>query len=142
MLPESIGGLARVSATGEKNAMGGASMSSAEGRYQDGQGSIELKIADMGGVGMLMAGAAAWSMMEMDRETESGRERAGKLDGRPFHEQYDNRNHAGEFALIIGQRFLIEAKGRNVDLGTLKASVNAVNLARLESMKDVGRSAN
>jgi hypothetical protein len=143
MLPDSIGGFSRTSATGEKNAMGGASMSSAEGRYQDGgQGSIELKIADMGGVGVLMAGAAAWSMMEMDRETESGRERAGKLDGRPFHEQYDNRGHSGEFSVIVGQRFLIEAKGRNVDMGTLKTTVNAVNLARLESMKDVGRSAN
>ena len=142
MLPESIGNLARTSITGEKTAMGGASVSTAEGRYQDSQASVELKVTDMGGVGFLMAGMAAWSMVEMDRETESGRERSGKADGRPFHEQYDSRNRTGEFDLVVGQRFLIEAKGRNVDLGTLKSAVGTINIARLESMKDVGRSAN
>ena len=141
MLPENIGGFSRTSTTGEKSAMGGASVSTAEARYQDNQGSMELKVADMGGVGFLMAGMAAWSMMEMDRETESGRERSGKMDGRPFHEQYDNRNRSGEFALVVGQRFLVEAKGHNVDLGALKTAVGSVNIARLESMKDVGRSA-
>jgi hypothetical protein len=142
MLPESLGSLPRTSITGEKTAMGGASVSTAEGRYQDNQASVELKVTDMGGVGFLMAGMAAWSMVEMDRETESGRERSGKADGRPFHEQYDNRSRSGEFDLVVGQRFLIEAKGRNVDLGTLKSAVGTINLARLESMKDVGRSAN
>ncbi len=140
LLPENIGNFNRTSATGEKTAMGGMNISKAEAQYNDGSSaSIELKISDMGGVGLMVAGVAAWSMVEMDSETEHGRERSGKLDGRPFHEQYDSRNRSGEFAVIVAQRFVVEARGRGVDLGIIKNTVAAVNLARLESMKDVGR---
>jgi hypothetical protein len=140
LLPENIGNFNRTSATGEKTAMGGINVSKAEARYNDGSSaSIDLTISDMGGVGLMVAGVAAWSLVEMDRESESGRERSGKLDGRAFHEQYDNRGRSGEYSLIVGQRFVVEARGRGVDRGTLKGTVTAVNLARLESMKDIGR---
>jgi hypothetical protein len=138
LLPEGVGGMRRAKASGESSGMGGLSVSTAEARYDGGGKSMDLKIVDMGGAGLAAAGLAAWSMVEIDKETESGRERTGKLDGRPFHEQYDERNRSGEFALLVGQRFLVEARGSDVDLNTLKSLVGAVDLARLESMKDVG----
>ena len=52
-----------------------------------------------------------------------------------------DRGLAGGFNSNIirrAQRFLVEAKGGNVDLDTLKGGVTAFNLARLEAMKDVG----
>lgn len=139
MLPETVAGLARNSASGEKTAMGPLSISHAEGSYGDGGGRrIRLKLTDMGGAGLAMSGLAAWSMVEMDKETPEGRERTGKLDGRPFHERYNPRSQSGEFDLVVAQRFLIEAEGDQVDLNTLKSSVSGMNLAQLESMKDVG----
>lgn len=139
MLPETVAGLARNSASGEKTAMGPLSISHAEGSYGDGGGRrIRLKLTDMGGAGLAMSGLAAWSMVEMDKETPDGRERTGKLDGRPFHERYNPRSQSGEFDLVVAQRFLIEAEGDQVDLNTLKSSVSGMNLAQLESMKDVG----
>jgi hypothetical protein len=139
LLPEGVGGMKRLQASGEKGGMGGLSVSTAEARYDDGGGrSVELKIVDMGGAGLATAGMAAWSMVEIDKETESGRERTGKLDGRPFHEQYDGRNRSGEFALLVGKRFLVEARGSDVDPETLKGAVTAVDLGKLESMKDAG----
>lgn len=139
LLPEAVFGLARTSVSGEKTAMGPVSVSHAEGSYGDGGGRrIRLKLTDMGGAGLAMSGLAAWSMIEMDKETEDGRERTGKLDGRPFHERFNQRSQSGEFDLVVAQRFLIEAEGDQVDLATLKASVAGMNLARLESMKDVG----
>ncbi len=139
MLPETVAGLARNSASGEKTAMGPLSISHAEGSYGDGGGRrIRLKLTDMGGAGLAMSGLAAWSMVEMDKETPDGRERTGKLDGRPFHERYNTRSQSGEFDLVVAQRFLIEAEGDQVDLNTLKSSVSGMNLAQLESMKDVG----
>lgn len=139
MLPETVAGLARNSASGEKTAMGPLSISHAEGSYGDGGGRrIRLKLTDMGGAGLAMSGLAAWSMVEMDKETPEGRERTGKVDGRPFHERYNPRSQSGEFDLVVAQRFLIEAEGDQVDLNTLKSSVSGMNLAQLESMKDVG----
>lgn len=129
----------RTEASGEKGGMGGLNVSSAEARYQgDADASLELKVTDMGGAGLAAAGLAAWSMVEMDKETESGRERTGKLDGRPFHEKYNAQDRSGEFALVVAQRFLVEARGDQVELDTLKRSVAAVDLPKLEAMKDVG----
>jgi Yip1-like protein/zinc ribbon protein len=139
LLPESIAGMKRSQATGEKSGMGGLTIATAEARYgEQGGRSVEIKVTDMGGAGLGMMGLAAWAMVEMDKETENGHEKTGKLDGRPFHEQYNDKTRSGEFSLVVAQRFLVEAKGGNVDLDTLKGGVTAVNLARLEAMKDVG----
>ncbi|HNB80235.1 MAG TPA: hypothetical protein PLT94_17045, partial [Rhodocyclaceae bacterium] len=99
---------------------------------------IRLKVTDMGGAGLAMSGLAAWAMVEMDKATDSGRERTGKLDGRPFHERYDQRSQSAEFDLVVAQRFLIEANGERTDMASLKSAVSGMDLARLESMKNVG----
>jgi hypothetical protein len=140
LLPEDIAGMKRTEASGEKGGMGGFNVSTAEARYQgDPAGSLELKIVDMGGAGLAGAGLAAWSMVEVDKETDSGHERTGKLDGRPFHEQYSSRDRSGEFAIVVAQRFLVEARGDAVELDTLKRAVAAVDLRKLEAMKDAGK---
>ncbi len=139
LLPDKVVGMKRTEAGGEKGGMGDLNVSTAEARYQgDPEGSLELKITDMGGAGLAAAGLAAWSMVEVDKETESGRERTGKLDGRPFHEEYNSRDRSGEFALVVAQRFLVEARGDAVELDTLKRAVTSVDLRKLEGMKDAG----
>lgn len=139
LLPAEIAGMARGEASGEKGGMGGLNVSSAEANYRAaGEGSVDLKLVDMGGAGLAAMGLAAWSMVEMDKETENGHERTGKLDGRPFHEQYDSKRRSGEFALLVGQRFLVEAQGHGVDAETLKQAVKAVDIGKLEAMKDSG----
>jgi hypothetical protein len=138
MLPESLSGLPRTSASGEKAAMGPMAISYAEGSYGSGERRIRLKVTDMGGAGLAMSGLAAWAMVEIDKETDSGRERTGKLDGRPFHERYDQRTQSAEFDLVVAQRFLIEANGERTDMASLKSAVSGMDLARLESMKNVG----
>jgi hypothetical protein len=140
LLPDDVDGMKRGEAQGEKTGMGGLNLATAQARYSGGaDASLQLKITDMGGAGLAMTGLAAWAMVEMDKETEDGHEKTGKIDGRPFHEKYSDKHRSGEFDLVVAQRFLVEAKGHNVDLNTLKSAVSAVNLSKLESMKDVGR---
>ena len=40
--------------------------------------------------------------------------------------------------IVLGDRFVVSASGVGVDLEQLKAAVTSLDLARLESMKDVG----
>ncbi|MGB0127292.1 MAG: hypothetical protein WBP72_06600, partial [Rhodocyclaceae bacterium] len=141
LLPQELAGLRRNDVRGEKTGMGGFNISAAEGRYgDDSDRSLELKITDMGGSGLAMAGLAAWAMVETDEETAEGHEKTGKIDGRPFHEKYNRSHRSGEFALVVGQRFLVEANGSKVDANSLKNAAMAVDLAKLESMKDAGAS--
>jgi hypothetical protein len=43
-----------------------------------------------------------------------------------------------EFGVVVGDRFVVSAKGRGVDLAALKAAVTGLDLSKLEGMKDVG----
>jgi hypothetical protein len=43
-----------------------------------------------------------------------------------------------EFDIVLGDRFIVSAKGDGVDINTLQTAVTSLNLAKLESMKNVG----
>jgi hypothetical protein len=43
-----------------------------------------------------------------------------------------------EFAIVLGNRFIVTAKGDGVGIDALRGAVADLNLQKLESMKDVG----
>ena len=43
-----------------------------------------------------------------------------------------------EFAVVLGDRFVVNAQSNSIDLNGLKAAVGSLDLARLEGMKSVG----
>ncbi|MEP6702013.1 MAG: hypothetical protein ABJB04_03415, partial [Betaproteobacteria bacterium] len=79
-----------------------------------------------------------WMNIEMDKETDTGYEKTGLAGGRRFHEKYDKSSKSGEYTVIIGNRFMVEVDGSGIDMPTMKKAVEQINLAKLESMKDVG----
>lgn len=138
LLPESIGAMKRSSAEGEKGGAFGIAVAHAEGRYQGDSGSVDLKITDPGNLSGLAAMAAMWMNMELDKETDTGYEKTGTANGRRFHEKYDKNSKSGEYTVIVGNRFMVEINGHGVEMPTMKKAIDQINLAKLESMKDVG----
>jgi hypothetical protein len=138
LLPPDPAGLNRSHQESQKTAMGGFRISIASARYSDGQTrNVNLSIMDCGGTsafGML----AAWSMIEQDKETDDGYEKMGKVQGRPTHERWNRRTMKGEYGVLVGGRFLIEAHGTQADMETLKQVVLAIEFAKLEALKDFG----
>jgi hypothetical protein len=137
LLPESIGAMKRSSAEGEKGGAFGIAAAHAEGRYQGDSGSVDLKITDPGNLSGLAAMAAMWMNMELDKETDTGYEKTGTANGRRFHEKYDKNSKSGEYTVIVGNRFMVEINGHGVEMPTMKKAIDQINLAKLESMKDV-----
>ena len=138
-VPETFAGLPKRSSNAEKNGFAGISVSKAEATYSDGADrSITLEISDSGGASGLM-GLAGWAAVQEEKDNDDISERTAKVNGRITHEMVSK--HAGgsnEFGMVLGDRFVVSAKGRGVDLNTLKSAVAALNLQKLESMKDVG----
>jgi hypothetical protein len=136
LLPADADGLARKEATGEKNGAAGFTISTANGKYanEDGSESIELSIVDGGGTAMMM-GLAAWSMVEVDKETENGYEKTTKMGHNKAYEKYDNANKDGEIAVLVNKRFIVSAKGRGVSMDKLKAALEDIDLDKLGSLK-------
>jgi hypothetical protein len=140
LLPESLPGLKRVDARGEKSSAFGINVSMAEGQYESEDGkSVEVKITDFGTMsGFVGMAAADWAFADVDRETETGYERSTTFNGFKAFEQYNTTDQNGELQVLIAKRFLVSAQGSNVSMDLLKTAMGKVDLAKLESLKNFG----
>jgi hypothetical protein len=136
MLPADADGLARKSATGEKNGMAGFAFSTATGRYEndDSSQNIELVLVDAGGTGAMM-GMAAWSMVDMDKETDSGYEKTTMIGDNKAYEKFENADKSGEVAVLVNKRFIVTVKGKGVAMDKLKSVLDDVDLDKLGELK-------
>lgn len=135
MLPEKVVGMERTSHTGEKAGAMGFNMSTAAAEYRDGERELEVAIVDFAGVGMAMMGLAQWSTVEIDRETDSGYERTITLDGYKAFEKYNRNTKTGELAVLVGDRFIVSANGRNMEEGDFKKAIDQLDIDALAKMK-------
>jgi hypothetical protein len=135
-VPETFAGLPRTHFENEKTGMAGLMISRSQATYGEGDRRVTLEIADPGGATGLV-GLASWASVQTSKEDDDGSERTTKVDGRMVHEKTSRRG-GDEFAVVIGERFVVNAKGSGVNLAELKSAVSSLDLDKLESMKDVG----
>jgi hypothetical protein len=136
-LPSTLAGFAKQgNGTAEKSGFASLMVSKAEANYSDGSKTVNIGISDSGGASGLM-GLAGWAALQTSKEDDNGSERVTKVNGRLVHEQ-TRKNGADEFEIILGDRFVVSASSRDVKLTQLKAIVSALDLNKIESMKDVG----
>ena len=149
MLPTSLPQMQRTDAEGSSQQALGVKSSSATAEYRGASeggaaGSanphLRIKISDMSGVSGLLEAATGLAPTG-ERQTDSGFEKDMVVNGRLIHEKYDRKSGDGEVSALIAQRFSVEVTGQGVDVAELEKTLNAVDLGRLESMKDAGAQA-
>jgi hypothetical protein len=140
LLPESLPGMKRTDATGEKSSAMGMQVSNAEGRYSaDNGGSMRVKITDIGSMtGLAGMAMYAWATVSVDRESDTGYEKTSTISGYKSHEKYDKSNKSGELSVLVGDRFVVEVDGSDVDMDAIKNALGKVDLGKLNSMKGQG----
>lgn len=134
LLPDEAAGLARKSAESEKVGAMGFMVSKAEAKYKNDESSIEINIIDVAGTGALM-GMAAWSMMDMDKETENGYEKTTTYKGNKAYEKYNSKNRDGEMAVIVAKRFVVTVKGRDIEMDKIKDTFDDIDLGKLADLE-------
>jgi hypothetical protein len=135
LLPESVGDLKRVSATGEKGAAMGFGASHAQGKYKgDGEARLTIKIVDTAGFGGIGLAALGLAAVEIDKETDDGYERTTTLGGNKAFEKYNNKSKNGELKVLVGNRFIVEIDGDDIPMDAIKDAVSKVDLAKLQSL--------
>jgi hypothetical protein len=138
MLPESIGDMKRTAIEAQGGEAMGIAGSGAKASYAAGERRVELSITDMGGLAG-MATMAGWANMTMDKETDGKVEKVYKEGGRSIHEEYRKDGSHGEMAVVLANGVVVAAEGSSVDMATLKAMVQGVDLAKLEATKRVAK---
>ena len=132
MLPEAVGDLPRTKTEGQKSGAFGFKVSTAQARYRKGPARVDLKVTDMGGAQAFAgATAAAWTVAEIDREWDDGYERTTTLNGHKAFEKYNAKTQRSELQLVVAGRFMVEAKGRQVNVAVLRGGVTALPLDKL-----------
>ena len=140
MLPESVAGMKRTDASGEKTAAMGMQVSNAEGRYSNDQnGGITLKLTDIGSMtGLAGMAAYAWAASTVERESDDGYEKTGTFNGYKSHEKWSKSSNSGEISVLVAGRFVAEVSGYNTSMDALKDALNKVDLKKLDGMKNEG----
>lgn len=134
LLPADADGLPRTEASSEKTGAMGFKISTANGRYGEGDSSIEVSIVDVAGTGAIM-GMAAWAMVDVDKENESGYEKTTTYKDHKAFEKYSKDTKDGELAVLVASRFVVSVKGNNVSMDNIKATLDDIDLGKLAAMK-------
>jgi hypothetical protein len=131
-LPASVGGFARGEVSTSSGSAAGIEGSEAEAEYAKGEANLRLQVTDLGQAGAL-AGMAGAFKVKSSKETATGYEKMGVVNGRMTQESYDREAKSGEYSVLVGERFMVQARGNGVSMDELKAAVEAVGLSRLEA---------
>jgi hypothetical protein len=137
-LPESLNGMKRTATSAQRNGAIGVQVSEAKATYANDDGkSIDLEITDTGGARGLMS-LAAWAGVEQESSNDRGYEKTYKLDGRLVHEKWDSADKHGEYTVVVGDRFTVQASGTADSMDALKSAVATIEVDALEKLKSEG----
>ena len=132
LLPASVGAYQR---TAVETVGMGEMGSTAEATYSAGDRSFRLKVVDMSALGAL-AGVGAAMGVEQSQEDADGYERSGAVGGQMRSEAWNRTRTSGRYAVVVANRFLVEAEGQAESIDELKEAVASIDQGDLEDMAD------
>ena len=137
LLPEEIAGFKRTEASGEKEGAMGFTISRAEAKYKgSSDATVDIEILDTGGIaGVATMALAAWTMADIDKESDTSYEKTTQLDGYKAFEKYDSQSKSGELNLLVADRYVVNLNGNNVTMEQMKNALADLNLNRLADLK-------
>ncbi|MBV9997305.1 MAG: YIP1 family protein [Caulobacteraceae bacterium] len=133
LLPDNIAGAPRTDVEATSASAAGFGGSNAKATYDKNDAHITLMITDLAAAGGFAAMAGAMNVQE-NKETATGYEKAGNVNGRWTMERYDNQAKSGSYSVLIANRFNLEAEGSGVSIDDLKSAVAAVGPDRLQAL--------
>ncbi|HXS53710.1 MAG TPA: Yip1 family protein [Usitatibacter sp.] len=134
-VPEKFAGLERTDMRTDRSGVKGFMVAKAEGVYGDGAGKrVNLEVTDTGGAAGLV-GLASWMGVQGEHEDSQRREVTRQDGDRLVHEAVDKHGGPSEYTVILGQRFVVSAHGRGIDLPALESGVNGLDLAKLSALQ-------
>src|SRR3546814_6673697 len=91
---------------------------------------ITSNLTDMPAMGGMMAMAGAFGG-ESESQSADGYEKTYVRDGQRTREKWNNRTNRGEYGIVVGDRFQVEAEGQAESIDQLKDMVGSLDLKGL-----------
>jgi hypothetical protein len=125
LIPASAAGYPRTEISSSSGGVAGLSAASATAKYVRGEATIDLTVTDMGSMAGLGALAGAFDI-HADKQTATGYEKTGRVDGRMTTEEWDNASKDGKYSVMVSDRYMVAAEGHDADMADLKSAVAAI----------------
>ena len=131
LLPDSLpGGYKRIE-TQTGAMLGGVH---AEATYENAGKRVVVSVTDLAAAGAIASLATAFGV-ESDRETATGFEKVGRVNGQLTTQEWDRTSLHGKYGVLLDDRFLIDAEGNAPSFDDLKNAVAAVGPDRVLRLK-------
>lgn len=139
-LPETLGGIKRTQASGERTSFGEIKLSQAHGTYvkdkEDGDSPrIEMQIMDYGANKDAAAAIAFWTQLEIDQEGDDGFQRSLKIQNYPAMQQYTNDGKSGTLQIMVADRFHVNVTTHGLSAEEFKKIGDELKLKELAALK-------
>ena len=79
---------------------------------------------------------ASWAALQGERENDQVSERTERVGNRIVHQRMSKTGGTDEYNVVIGDRFIVTAKGDGIEFDALRSAVSALDLQKLEAMKE------
>ena len=142
LMPAELEGLKRTENSGEKNSFGAVSMSTAKAQYKkskdqddEKEPSISIELIDYGGVEMAKGLAMAWTMAEIDKDSDTGYEKTVKVKGNPGMETWEKEGKRGKVQMLVGSRFIVNLETTNIPSEKVIKIAESLPLDKIAALK-------
>jgi hypothetical protein len=110
--------------------------SSSKTNYRNGDQRIEFEITDTAQAAMMLGPVRMMVASGYNRETSDGYEKATTFNSYPAVEKWNADRKRGEFTVVVADRFVVVAKGREgTSIETLRDFAGKVDLGKVAAMK-------
>ena len=140
VLPETLAGVKRSEARGEKQKLGDFTFTTAQGEYRkedagDTDPDLSLELFDYGAAPEMGSMFTVWQQMEVDRESDNEYEKTVKIKEQPGLEKYNSQDKRGELQLYVANRFLLTFNANNISQEQFKKAIEELPVEKLAALK-------
>lgn len=134
LIPE-LSGWERSDVKGQQTSMG-ISVSMAEAHYTKGESSLKLEITDTSFSKLVLAPFMMFARAGFSERSDDGYKKGITLAGYPGFETWEKGSKHGEVNLLVADRFIVNADGRDVEnTEPAKQLAQAIDLKKLSTLK-------
>ena len=135
MIPE-VTGWTRGDVKGEQQSAMGVTVAQARASFRKDDSRIELVVTDTTFSQLLLGPVSMMLAAGFEERNDDGYKRAVQIRSFPGYEDWNRKSKRGEVGAIVGNRFMVQATGHDVDsIEVVRRAVETVDLGKLAQMK-------
>ena len=131
-LPKELGGMKAAEPEGETGSAGQWQYSEAKASFRGDKGqSADVGIFDYAHISLMYLPYQMLTRMKVSKESTRGYERTVELNGFPAYEEWTKSDGRSEMTVLVGDRFIVNAKVNGGDEGAAKKVLEKIDLKGL-----------